>query len=73
MLLPVVVDRGRAALFFAVEVLHLLEGAVGSEFHSMVLDKVKVSEQSGNGVKVSDVSDGRKRESERAALLEVPL
>ena len=73
MLLPVVVNSSRAALFFAVEVLHLLKGAVGGEFNSMVLYEVQVSKQGGDGVKVGDVSDGREGESERAAFLVVPL
>ena len=64
MLLPVVVDSGRAALLLAVEVLHLLEGAVGGEFNSLVLDKVKITKKSRDGVKVSDVPDGRKGERE---------
>ena len=64
LLFPVVVNSGRAALFLAVEVLHLLEGAVGGEFHSLVLDKVKITKQSRDGVKVGDVPDGRERERE---------
>ena len=59
LLLSVVVNSSRAALFLAVEVLHLLEGTVGGQFDSLVLDKVEVTKQSGDRVKVGNVSDGR--------------